>query len=1146
MKKKIGTAMIVGAGISGIRSALDLAEFGYQVTLVDKAPHIGGILSQLDYQFPNDGCGMCKMLPMIDRDASSQLCLRKGLFHENIQIILDASLTALEGEPGKFKATLEQKKTSIDPDLCIGCGQCTTVCPVNVSDAFNMGIGSRKAIYLPIPHNIPNTYVIDFSHCNRCGECVTACPTGAIKLPEERRKRFKILVVDDELIVRDSLKEWLEDEGFSVDMADSGTAALDLLDKNSYHLMLTDIKMPGMDGVEVLKQASENHPDLTIVMMTAYATVETAVEAMKTGATDYLLKPFDPRTFTPKILEIYQQLDVMEEHKIDINAVVLSTGTAYFDPLESKDTFGYGALSDVVTSREFERLLSGTGPNHGHLVRLSDQQPVQKVAWFQCVGSRDLQNQADFCSSVCCMHAVKEARLVKEKLGSNVETTIFYMDMRGFGKSFCQYLDQAKNEHGVRFERSRVHSVIANVQAGGLQISYFDQSGQKRDEQYDMVVLSIGQRPSTDSETLSSMLGIDRNEWGFCQTLPFSTSMSQSDGIFLGGSFSGLQDISESIIQSSSAAFCASRFIHSNGGSISPEPEAIESYRDVSRELPRVLVMVCTCSQAGLIDIDSERVKNNLMKDPVVSDVVFLEKACTKQGWDDLVATASSHPANRILIGTCLADAYLGKIKELSTAARIHPALIKVQDIRYVQHTSMTCPPDKDRSDKSAEKAIEDTLRTGFSSLRRIEPPTGNMVPSVQRALVLGGGIAGMTAALAICDHGFEVDLVEQADVLGGNLTWIKQTLDGKDVQSFLDETRTRVETHPLLHVHTQSSVTDSFGSAGQFRTTIEKPDQKPPVTINHGITILATGGTCPQTHDYGYRDSHKVVTHKELEEQLSDQTLDPKNLKSVVMIQCVDSREPSKKNYCSRVCCASALKNALHLKNKNPDIMIYVFYRDIMTYGFMETFYTQARKKRIVFIKYDLENKPVACSNESNIRITGSDPILGRPIEIEADLLVLATGILPNVSKSLMDGYGARIDPFGFFEEAESKWRPVDSLKEGVFACGLCHSPRNITESVSSAQAAAQRGLRILADTRLTAGTVTAQVRGSLCSLCGRCVDACPYDARSLDLDLKQAVVNPIMCQGCGSCAAVCPNSATVLAGHTDQQVFDQIDSVF
>ncbi|WP_022666739.1 response regulator [Desulfospira joergensenii] len=1136
MRKKIGTAMVLGAGISGIRTALDLAEFGYRVTLVDKAPHMGGILSQLDYQFPNDGCGMCKMLPLVDRDAASNFCLRRGLFHENIDIVLGATLKSLAGEPGNFEVVLEQKPTGVDPDLCIGCEACTQVCPVEVADSFNLGLASRKAIYLPVPHNIPNTYAIDFPNCTRCGECVQACPTGAIRLPEERRKNFHILVVDDELIVRDSLKEWLADEGFSVDMAESGEKALGMLGEKEFHLMLTDIKMPGMDGVELLKEARGLYPDLTIVMMTAYATVETAVSAMKQGALDYLLKPFDPQTFTPRILEIYQTLDVVEEKELRVNALVLSTGTQYFDPKDSTNTFGYGVYPDVVTAREFERILSGTGPSQGQLLRQSDQKEVKKIAWFQCVGSRDLQTDSDFCSSVCCMHALKEARLVKEKFGPDVETTIFYMDLRTFGKSFFQYQQEAQMDYGIQFEKSRVHSVIENREKGGLQVRYLDPAGRRQEARYDMIVLSTGQRPSAGTARLADIAGLSLNPWGFLESLPFSGGRSNVEGIFLGGSATGLKDIGESVIEAGSAALCASRFIHSSGGSLSEESEALPVYRNVARELPRILVMACTCG--GEKCPDPAALEKELTTDPAVKEVVFLDKACTRQGWEELISVAVESDANRILIGACLPYAFTSKVKDLAVKKGLHPGLIDLVDIRSPGSSG----PDESRPDlKTAE-----ILKTGFSRLKRLDPPDPPVASSVQKALVVGGGIGGMTAALAVADHGFEVDLIEKEAALGGNLTWLQKTIDGQDIPLLLEQTLEKIENHPRISVHPHTLVADSLGCAGHFITTLEGREDKSLTTLTHGAVILATGGKAPSTNSFAYGQGPGILTHKELEQGLAEGSLKPEEISSVVMIQCVDSRDAETKNYCSRICCTSTLKHALDLKEANPDMAVYVFYRDMMAYGFFETYYTRARQAGVLFIRYDPDRRPEVSADPSQVVVKAFEPVIGRDIEISADLLVLATGVSPVLPENLVKSFGAGIDSFGFFEAAESKWRPVDSLKEGVFACGLCHSPRNIAETVASAQSAAQRALRLLGDSRIRTGSLVSRVRHSLCSLCQRCIDTCPYGARTLDPDGRQINVNPVMCQGCGDCATVCPNNASVLAGFKDEQVFDLMDSFF
>ncbi len=581
MIRKIGKALVVGAGIGGIRAALDLAEFGYGVTLIDRSPHLGGILSQLDYQFPTDRCGMCKMLPLVDRDASSQYCLRKGLFHENIEILLSTEIASAAGEPGHFQVMLTQHPNWVDADRCTGCGGCVNVCPVEVPDGFNAGLARRKAIFLPVPHAIPNPYVIDFAACTRCGACEEVCPTQAIQLPEQERGEFHILVVDDELIVRDSLKEWLAEEGFSVDMAASGSEALDQLTKQTYHLMLLDIKMPGMDGVEVLQKAKESLPDLNVIMMTAYATVETAVEAMKIGALEYLIKPFDPETMVPMVLRIYQNFAAAEGRQLEIGAIVLCGGTDFYDPASGKNIFGYGVYPNVVTSLEFERMLSGTGPFAGRLVRPLDGKPVHKVAWIQCVGSRDIQMDADFCSNICCMDAIKEALVAKEKTTEDLETTIFYMDMRTFGKSFQRYREQAESVHGVRFERGRVHSVIQDEETGDMIIRSVDISGKPIEAPFDMVVLTVGQRPAGGTSELAEILGLELNPWGFGNTAPFSLTRTSRSGILLGGSFAGLKDIGDSVTQASAAALSASRVIHSNGGSLALEPPPAPSISDV-------------------------------------------------------------------------------------------------------------------------------------------------------------------------------------------------------------------------------------------------------------------------------------------------------------------------------------------------------------------------------------------------------------------------------------------------------------------------------------------------------------------------------------------------------------------------------------
>jgi heterodisulfide reductase subunit A len=1149
MIRKIGNALVVGAGISGIRSALDLAEYGYGVTLIDRSSHIGGILSQLDYQFPTDRCGMCKMLPSVDRDSSSQYCLRKGLFHNNIDIMPGTEVISIDGEPGRFQVKLKEHPNWVNSDLCTGCGECIKVCPVEVPDEFNLGLTKRKAIYLPVPHAIPNSYIIDVTSCNHCGACIEACPTGAIHLPEQKRAGFRILIVDDELIVRDSLKEWLEEEGFAVDMAASGSEALDQLTKQSYQMMLLDIKMPGMDGVEVLQRARENFTDINVIMMTAYATVETAVEAMKIGALDYLVKPFDPETLIPMVLRIYQDLAATEGRQIEVGAVVLCGGTAFFDPTGGKNTFGYGKYPNVVTNLEFERMLSGTGPFEGRPLRPLDGKPVQKVAWIQCVGSRDLQTDADFCSNICCMVAIKEAVLAKEKIQEELETTIFYMDMRTFGKSFQRYREQAETLHGVGFERGRVHSIVMDTESGDMLIRSVDMSGESTESRFDMVVLTVGQRPAVGTSELADLLELELNPWGFGRTIPFSLTRTSHDGILLGGSFAGLKDISDSISQASAAALAASQLIHSSGGSLALEPPPAPPIAALARETIRILAVVCTCGGKLSEFIDPIEVVQQLKTNPLVKKVEFMEQTCTADGWGQLVELVQTIKPNRLLIGACLPYVFKRKLNELGQQVGLDPALIEVVDTNVKcglrlkgADTSEGKRKMESKSEDSTAANILSALEKGIAKLKWVNPSLTATIPVVQRALVVGGGIAGMSAALAIADHGFHVDLVEHTEQLGGNLNWLTHTLEGHSIKTLLEDTCHLTEKHPKIDIHMQSQVISSVGQVGRFLTTLED-QQNSAKTLEHGVTILATGGNEAATSSYEYGTNPSIVTQRELEQKLVDSKIDPEALTSVVMIQCVDSREEPR-NYCSRVCCVNSLKLALDLKEKNSALAVYILYRDMMAYGFTEAYYTQARNAGVIFIQYQVDKKPRIQADNESLSVTVREPIIGQQLQIQTDLVVLATGVVPALPLDLAQTFGATVDQDGFFQEAESKWRPVDSLKEGVFACGLAHSPRNIPEAIATAEAAGIRALRILSRDRLQSGKVVAIVHHSLCSLCERCIDACPYGARSLDIDHENVLVNPVMCQGCGSCAAICPNSASVLEGFQEQQMFEMIDA--
>ena len=1137
MRKQYG-ALVVGAGIGGIRASLDLAVTGHKVALIDKRPNHGGILSQLDYQFPSDHCGMCKMLPLMARDSASQYCLRKGLFHDNIDIMLSTELTEIDGEPGKFLVSLGRKSTLIDPTKCVSCGKCSEVCPVKVPSEFDAGLSERSAVYLPVPHAIPNHYVLDLDNCMRCWKCYEACPTGAIDFKFDERKDFHILIVNSDAEVANFMKESLKEQNFTLHFSETGQEAVEkLTSDNRIRLVLLGINIEDMDAARVLTRSLELRADVPVVIMATAGQEEQGADLVMQGAREYLAKPLASKTFVPWLDKLYMRILSDTTVKLEVGAVILAGGFECYnpkmDPEGAEDVWCYDHPG-VLTAVEFERLMSGTGPTGGQLLRPADNKPVKNIAWIQCVGSRDVRKGADYCSGICCMFSIKESVLAKKATNGAVDATIFYMDMRTSGKDYQQYRDRAENEKGVRFVRSRPHSIMPTDDGQSLKIEYMAEQGHLVTEVYDMVVLAVGARPPSGMKQFAVTLGLDVNEWGFAETKPYAPERTSRVGVFAAGAFGEPKDISESVIQAGAAAQAASRIIKVYNVLAGIESEPEPEYPDVSREPARTFVAVCaSCPTLGQ-SVDMEALSDHLAKVHSVHKVVPIGRACTAEGWAEIGKGIDEFKPNRVLIGACMPYAYIPRLKELGRTIGLNPALMDVVDI-YT-------PTFKQEKEGKAEKEIYVSLSMAVAGLQGVDPVSAPVMVDITRsALVVGGGLAGMTAAMSIADYGYGVCLVESEEELGGLAMRLHTQLDGSDPRKFMEELIGQVQRHPNIKVLTDSRVVLSRGSAGHFRSAIASPQGVFP--LEHGVSILATGGHEAKVYESGLCVHKSVMTHLAFEEQLATGVIDAGALSGVAMIQCWRSLGEDRK-YCSRVCCPEMLKNVLTLKERNPNLPIYVFYRDIMAQGFLETYYTRARKAGAIFIRYDTDNKPTVAFEDGKPVITFFDHILRSKVQIRTDLLSLSSGLEPNDVEDLLEVFDVGINENGFYKEADFKWRPVDFLKQGIYMCGIAHAPRRMGETVASAKAAAQRALRILNAEKIPKETVVASVRHSLCSLCQACVAACPYGARVADMEAGKILVDEMLCQGCGACAAVCPNSATVLKGFHDGPMMSVIDA--
>ena len=1013
--KTVGSVMVVGGGIAGTQAALDLADSGYYVYLVEKSSAIGGVMAQLDKTFPTNDCSMCILSPKLVE------CGR----HLNIELITLADVEKVKGEAGNFRVTVNERPRYIDMEKCIACGICAEKCPKKVDDEFNTGLNKRKSAYVKYQQAVPLKYAIDDETCiyfvkgkGKCKACEKFCPADAVDLEQEGKI-----------------------------------------------------------------------------------------------------------------------------HQLEVGSIILAPGFKPFDP-KIYEGYGYGKYPNVITSMEFERVLSASGPFQGHLVRPSDQETPKKIAWLQCVGSRDLHSGSHgYCSGVCCMYAIKEAIIAKEHAHEDLDTAIFFMDMRTYGKDFERYYDRAKDEHGVRFVRSRVHSIEPSASnSGDLTVQYVDDDGTLQEENFDLVVLSVGLEISKDLHKLAETCKIELDEDGFAEASSFSPVETSRPGVFTCGAFSGPKDIPYSVMEASAASAASAALLADSRNSLSKS----KTYTDevpVTDEEPRIGVFVCHCgiNIGSVVDVPGVReYAATLPQVAYVADNLF---SCSEDTQHLIREAITEHKLNRIVVAACTPRTHEPLFQETIREAGLNRYLFELANIRDQDSWVHQAEPEK-----ATEKA-KDLVRMAVAKVSLVEPIERLQVPLNKSGMVIGGGVAGMAAALNLADQGFQTYLVEKEDHLGGQALKIKETWKGENVGSFVTDLINRIEGHEKIELLTNSEVRGVSGFVGNFLSTVANSDSTR--EIEHGVAILATGAHSIKPDEYLYGKSDLVFRWHELEEAIDDNPEMAREAKAAVFIQCVGSREPERP-YCSKICCTHSVQSALKLKEINPEMDVYVLYRDLRTYGQREDLYKEARQQGVIFIRYRLDDKPVveAVTDEDGnkkVQVTVTDHILDRPLTVKADFINLATAIYPKDHEELANFFKVPLNEDKFFLEAHMKLRPVDFATDGVFVCGLAHYPKPIEESIAQAQAAAARAANVLAQEFVEVEPIVSVVDQELCIGCGLCEAACVFGAiRLIKVEGKgyRAENIPASCKGCGVCAASCPQIAIDMIHFRDRQIVAAIEA--
>jgi heterodisulfide reductase subunit A-like polyferredoxin len=824
----------------------------------------------------------------------------------------------------------------------------------------------------------------------------------------------------------------------------------------------------------------------------------------------------------------------VQDKEIEVGSVILTTGSEPYDPAHLENVYHYKTSPNVLTSLEFERILSASGPTMGHLQRPSDGKDPKKIAWLQCVGSRDTNQCGNsYCSSVCCMYAIKDSMIAKEHADEDLDCVVFNMDIRTFGKDYEKYYNRAKDA-GIRFIKSRIHSIDEIGDTGDLSIRYMDDAGQLQVEEFDMVVLSVGLQVPESTVQLAERLGIELDDSRFAVSHPFAPVETTRPGVYACGVFQEPKDIPSSVTEASAAACTAGASLGPARNTLTRSVEIPEEI-DVSDQEARVGVFVCNCGVNISSVVDVKGVTEYAKTLPNVVHAQENLFTCSQDSQDEMKAIIKEHKLNRVVVAACSPKTHEPIFQDTMESCGLNKYLFEMANIRNQDSWVHS------ETKETATGKANDLVRMSVARAETLHPLQEKKIPVIQKGLVIGGGVAGMNAAIGLAEQGYEVVLIEKEAELGGLAKTLTATIEGANIGNYLGGLVSRVNAHDKIQVITNALVIGFGGFKGNFTTEILVGPDMVQRKIEHGVVIMATGAHEHRPQEYLYGDDPRVMTQLELAERMQKGELEAP--KQVVMIQCIGSRNDENPN-CSRVCCQTAVKNALHIKEEYPEAQVFVLYRDIRTYGLLEDYYTEARRQGVFFFRFDPEDPPVAEAGKDGVEVTFTDHVLNRKLNVTTDLLVLSAGMEAEDTEELSSIVKLARTPEGYFMEAHVKLRPVDMATEGIFVCGTAHSPKLISESIAQAYAAASRAVTFLSQSQLTLSAVTAQVEADKCASCLICVRSCPYDVPKINAD-GVSEIDEALCHGCGICTAECPAKAIQLNWYEDDQIICKVDAL-